>query len=210
MDDQHLCSCHCGRWAGARACKGRVAAAAPQPEAKPRLPGLQPSLCLHPTPASCGTTCARCCACARSRLKTSLTRRAPLQLLPVARSCPPLLLLLRSAALWSRIMRMRMLHCALHCGGSAAAPRPGSPPASRPSAVPRTAAPVRGGVQAGMELRVLHAAARRMTWYGQWHYGFGRGGFNMRPQQVGGRRRGGIAAGAGPGGVERGQQGRVL
>lgn len=36
-----------------------------------------------------------------------------------------------------------------------------------------------------MELRVLHAAARRMTWYGQWHYGFGRGGLNMRPQKVG-------------------------
>lgn len=35
-----------------------------------------------------------------------------------------------------------------------------------------------------MELRVLHAAARRCTWYGQWHYGFGRGGFNMRPQQA--------------------------
>ncbi|KAL4420457.1 hypothetical protein ABPG75_010113 [Micractinium tetrahymenae] len=37
--------------------------------------------------------------------------------------------------------------------------------------------------KAGMELRVLHTAARRMTWYGQWHYGFGRGGFNMSPQQ---------------------------
>lgn len=55
-----------------------------------------------------------------------------------------------------------------------------------------------------MELRVLHAAARRMTWYGQWHYGFGRGGFNMRPQQVGGRTccTGG-AAGAGLGGTWR-------
>ena len=39
-----------------------------------------------------------------------------------------------------------------------------------------------------MELRVLHTAARGMTWYGQWHYGFGRGGFNMTPQQVGGCR----------------------
>lgn len=35
-----------------------------------------------------------------------------------------------------------------------------------------------------MELRVLHTAARRMTWYGQWHYSFGRGGFNMSPQQA--------------------------
>lgn len=31
--------------------------------------------------------------------------------------------------------------------------------------------------QVGMELRVLHAAAFRNTWYGQWGYGFGRGGF---------------------------------
>ena len=28
-----------------------------------------------------------------------------------------------------------------------------------------------------MELRVLHTAAFRNTWYGQWGYGFGRGGF---------------------------------
>ena len=39
-------------------------------------------------------------------------------------------------------------------------------------------------LQAGMELRVLHTAARGATWYGQWHYGFGRGGFNMTPQQA--------------------------
>jgi hypothetical protein len=39
-------------------------------------------------------------------------------------------------------------------------------------------------LQAGMELRVLHSAARRMTWYGRWQYGFGRGGFNMTPQQA--------------------------
>jgi hypothetical protein len=40
-----------------------------------------------------------------------------------------------------------------------------------------------------MELRVLHSAARQRTWYGQWRYGFGRGGFNMTPAQVGMRRR---------------------
>ena len=35
-----------------------------------------------------------------------------------------------------------------------------------------------------MELRVLHAAARGHTWYGQWQYGFGRGAFNMNPRQA--------------------------
>lgn len=35
-----------------------------------------------------------------------------------------------------------------------------------------------------MELRVLHAAAKRHTWYGQWGYGFGRGAFNMSPAKV--------------------------
>ncbi|EFN52577.1 hypothetical protein CHLNCDRAFT_138584, partial [Chlorella variabilis] len=47
---------------------------------------------------------------------------------------------------------------------------------------------------AGMELRVLHAAARRATWYGQWRYGFGRGGFNMTPQQASARRLGCLCA----------------
>ena len=49
-------------------------------------------------------------------------------------------------------------------------------------------------LQAGMELRVLHAAARRATWYGQWRYGFGRGGFNMTPQQASARRLGCLCA----------------
>lgn len=48
-----------------------------------------------------------------------------------------------------------------------------------------------------MELRVLHTAARGMTWYGQWHYGFGRGGFNMSPQQARAGRGGGGDATAG-------------
>lgn len=33
--------------------------------------------------------------------------------------------------------------------------------------------------QAGMELRVLHAAAYCSTWYGRWNYSFGRGPFNI-------------------------------
>jgi hypothetical protein len=36
-----------------------------------------------------------------------------------------------------------------------------------------------GPVQSGMELRVLHAAAHRTTWYGTWGYTFGRGDFNI-------------------------------
>lgn len=72
--------------------------------------------------------------------------------------------------------------CAALWGAASRACRwPSGPQA--PSSPPRRAA------QAGMELRVLHAAAHRMTWYGQWRYGFGRGGFNMRPQQVRARRR---------------------
>lgn len=58
-------------------------------------------------------------------------------------------------------------------------------PDSRPVGCLTSCCDVVAYLQAGMELRVLHAAARRMTWYGQWHYGFGRGGFNMRPQKVG-------------------------
>ena len=34
-------------------------------------------------------------------------------------------------------------------------------------------------LQAGMELRVLHAAAHKTTWYGQWGYQYGRGAFNI-------------------------------
>lgn len=30
-----------------------------------------------------------------------------------------------------------------------------------------------------MELRVLHAAAKKVTWYGQWGYNYGRGAFNI-------------------------------
>lgn len=30
-----------------------------------------------------------------------------------------------------------------------------------------------------MELRVLHAATHKMTWYGQWGYQYGRGAFNI-------------------------------
>lgn len=30
-----------------------------------------------------------------------------------------------------------------------------------------------------MELRVLHMAAWRTTWYGRWGYAFGRGGFGI-------------------------------
>ena len=33
--------------------------------------------------------------------------------------------------------------------------------------------------QGGMELRVLHMAAWRTTWYGRWGYAFGRGGFGI-------------------------------
>ena len=33
--------------------------------------------------------------------------------------------------------------------------------------------------QGGMELRVLHAAAFKNTWYGQWGYQYGRGAFNI-------------------------------
>jgi hypothetical protein len=33
--------------------------------------------------------------------------------------------------------------------------------------------------QVGMDLRVLHTAAFRNTWYGRWGYGFGRGGFGI-------------------------------
>jgi hypothetical protein len=33
--------------------------------------------------------------------------------------------------------------------------------------------------QGGMELRVLHVAAWRTTWYGRWNYEFGRGGFGI-------------------------------
>ena len=36
-----------------------------------------------------------------------------------------------------------------------------------------------GVLQAGMELRVLFAAANCLTWYGQWDYTFGRGPFNI-------------------------------
>ena len=35
-------------------------------------------------------------------------------------------------------------------------------------------------LQAGMELRVLHTAAYGCTWYGQWGYTFGRGGYNIQ------------------------------
>lgn len=34
-------------------------------------------------------------------------------------------------------------------------------------------------MQGGMELRVLHAAAHKVTWYGQWGYQYGRGAFNI-------------------------------
>ena len=34
-------------------------------------------------------------------------------------------------------------------------------------------------LQGGMELRVLHVAAWRATWYGRWDYKFGRGGFGI-------------------------------
>ena len=34
-------------------------------------------------------------------------------------------------------------------------------------------------MQGGMELRVLHAAAHKVTWYGRWGYHFGRGAFNI-------------------------------
>ena len=34
-------------------------------------------------------------------------------------------------------------------------------------------------LQGGMELRVLHVAAWRKTWYGRWDYVFGRGGFGI-------------------------------
>lgn len=34
-------------------------------------------------------------------------------------------------------------------------------------------------MQGGMELRVLHAAAKKVTWYGQWGYNYGRGAFNI-------------------------------
>ena len=34
-------------------------------------------------------------------------------------------------------------------------------------------------MQGGMELRVLHAATHKMTWYGQWGYQYGRGAFNI-------------------------------
>ncbi len=34
-------------------------------------------------------------------------------------------------------------------------------------------------LQGGMELRVLHAAAHKTTWYGQWGYQYGRGAFNI-------------------------------
>lgn len=34
-------------------------------------------------------------------------------------------------------------------------------------------------LQGGMELRVLHAAAHKSTWYGQWGYQYGRGAFNI-------------------------------
>ena len=36
-----------------------------------------------------------------------------------------------------------------------------------------------GDEQGGMELRVLHAAANKVTWYGQWGYNYGRGAFNI-------------------------------
>ena len=36
-----------------------------------------------------------------------------------------------------------------------------------------------GNEQGGMELRVLHAAAKKATWYGQWGYNYGRGAFNI-------------------------------
>ena len=36
-----------------------------------------------------------------------------------------------------------------------------------------------------MELRVLHTAAHLHTWYGQWGYDYGRGGYNMTREQVG-------------------------
>ena len=36
--------------------------------------------------------------------------------------------------------------------------------------------------QAGMELRLLHAAAHRQTWYGRWGFVFGRGGFAVGKQ----------------------------
>lgn len=38
---------------------------------------------------------------------------------------------------------------------------------------------MRGICAGGMELRVLHTAAHRMTWYGRWGYAFGRAGFNI-------------------------------
>jgi hypothetical protein len=31
-----------------------------------------------------------------------------------------------------------------------------------------------------MELRVLHTAAFKSTWYGRWGYAFGRGGYNLQ------------------------------
>ena len=34
-------------------------------------------------------------------------------------------------------------------------------------------------LQAGMDLRVLHAVAHGQTWYGCWRYEFGRGTFNI-------------------------------
>lgn len=45
-----------------------------------------------------------------------------------------------------------------------------------PPIIAQVHAPAR---QAGMELRVLYAAAHRLTWYGQWQYAFGRGAFNI-------------------------------
>ena len=33
-----------------------------------------------------------------------------------------------------------------------------------------------------MELRLLHAAAHRQTWYGRWGFVFGRGGFAVGKQ----------------------------
>ena len=42
------------------------------------------------------------------------------------------------------------------------------------------------GLQAGMELRLLHTVAHRQTWYGRWGFAFGRGGFAIG-KQVSGR-----------------------
>jgi hypothetical protein len=34
-----------------------------------------------------------------------------------------------------------------------------------------------------MELRILHTVAYQTTWYGKWGYSFGRGGYNIQPEQ---------------------------